>query len=83
MAKGTYDNDNEELSFITIGLAVRNVMSYLEPRKEQQEQRERDAQRERDDEEKAEQHRRAVDQGLRDIAAFEERAAGRARRKRN
>ena len=81
----THDNDNEELSFITIGLAVRNVMSYLEPRKDKQEQRERDAQRERDKKQKEEAERAYIEQRLRDIASFEERLRPgyRSRRKRN
>jgi hypothetical protein len=78
------DNDNEELSFITLGAATLNVVRYLEASDEKKVERERDAQHDREDKEKAEQHRRAVDQGLRDIAAFEERASGktvRVRRK--
>lgn len=83
--RNTHDNENELFSFITLGAATSNVVRYLEPTEQKKEHREREAQREREDKEKAEQHRRAVDQGLRDIAAFEKRASGktvRVRRKR-
>ena len=78
------DNDNDEFSFITLGAATLNVMRFLEGSKDHQEQSERDTSRQRTEEEKAEAHRRAIDQGLRDIAAFEQRASGktvRVRRK--
>jgi len=74
-----HNNDNEELSFITLGAATLNVVRYLESSEQKKEQREREAQRDAEKEEKAEQHRRAVDQGLRHIAAFEERASGKLR----
>jgi hypothetical protein len=81
-----HNNDNEELSFITLGAATLNVVRYLESGEKQKKDGERDAGRSDKDEEKAKQHREAVDQGLRDIASFEERASGktvRIRRKRN
>jgi len=81
-----HNNDNDELSFITLGAATLNVVRYLEGSEKQKEHGERDARRSDKDEEKAKQHREAVDQGLRDIAAFEERASGKLpkiRRKRN
>ena len=72
------DNDNDEFSFITLGAATLNVMRFLEGSKDHQKQSERDTPRQRTEEEKTEANRRAVDQGLRDIAAFEERASGKA-----
>ncbi|MCK1479303.1 hypothetical protein IVB27_32335 [Bradyrhizobium sp. 197] len=65
-------NDNEELSFITLGIAVRNVVRFLEGSDKHQGDRKRDATRQRTDEEKAEDERRYIKQRLRDIAAFEE-----------
>jgi selenocysteine-specific translation elongation factor len=77
--------DNEELSFITLGAATLNVVRYLESSEDKQEHRERDAQRSGDDEQKKEEHRAYVEQRLREIAAFEERfrSGKTSRRKRN
>jgi hypothetical protein len=44
-----FDNDNDELSFISIGAATRNVVRYLESSDKQKEERERDAQRSGDE----------------------------------
>jgi hypothetical protein len=79
-----FDNENEELSFITLGAATRNVVRYLESSEDEKEQRERDAQRSRDEKQKKEEQRAYIEQRLRDIAAFEEfRPGQRSRRKRN
>jgi hypothetical protein len=78
-------NDNDELSFITLGAATLNVVRYLEGSEKEQERGERDAGRSDKDEEKAKQQREAVEHGLNHIAAFEKRARGevvRVRRKR-
>jgi hypothetical protein len=66
-------NDNEELSFITLGAATLNVVRYLERSDEHQRDGERNAPRERDEKEKADDRRKAVEHGLRQIQRFEDR----------
>jgi hypothetical protein len=80
-----FDNDNDELSFITLGAATLNVVRYLESGEQKKSDREREAQRTDDDEQKKEDERQRIEQRLREIAAFEERfRPGKApRRKRN
>lgn len=70
----TSDNDNEPLTFITLGLAAERVILQLQkkPREERTDSREpEDAEQEKD-----ETFRAFVDHRLRDLAAFERRAAG-------
>jgi hypothetical protein len=85
METNTHDNDDEKLSFITLGAATLNVVRYLESSEDKKEQRERDAQRSRDEKQKKEEERAYIEQRLRDIAAFEERfrSGKTSRRKRN
>jgi hypothetical protein len=71
--EGTHDNEND--TWTALGLAAARV---LEACKHQKENGERDAGRGDKDEEKAKQHREAVEHGLNHIAAFEERASGKA-----
>ena len=80
-----HNNDNEELSFITLGAATLNVVRYLESSEQKQSDREREAQRSRDEEKKKEEQRAYVEQRLRETAEFEARfRPGQApRRKRN
>jgi len=68
-------NDNTD-TWIKLAAATANLVRYLELGDKKQENGERDAQHDHDEKEIAEQHRRAIDQGLRQIASFEERAAG-------
>lgn len=70
MTKDAFEQDNEQLSFITIGLAVRNVMSYLEPRKEKQPDGEAEQAPDGETDRKRE-HERAVEVGVRRIERFE------------
>jgi hypothetical protein len=67
-------NDNDELSFITLGAATLNVVRYLaNDSKDHQPDRERNAPDQSREEEKTEQHRKAVENGLRQIERFESR----------
>lgn len=72
MQELTHDNDNDELSFISLGALTRNVMQYLEHSQDHKDDGERDTPRKRTDEEKAEDERRYIKQRLRDIRRFEE-----------
>lgn len=67
-------NDNDELSFITIGAATLNVIRYLsnDPQDHQRD-RERQTGEQRSEKEKADDHRKAVEEGLRHIERFESR----------
>jgi hypothetical protein len=65
--------DNEEFSFISLAAATANVVRYLEGSDEHQRDGERNAPRERDEKEKADDRRKAVEHGLRQIQRFEDR----------
>jgi hypothetical protein len=68
----THDNDNEELSFITLGAATLNVVRYLTDSSEDHERDgERQTPHQRSEKEKAEDRAKAVEQGLRQIDRFE------------
>ena len=60
-------NDNEQLSFITLSAATRNVVRWLESNKQNDEQSESNADPGRSDEQRPEGNRQNVDQGLKDI----------------
>ena len=77
MKERIHNNDNAELSFITLKAATLNVVRYLEGTEKQHEESGRNTDRHRAQEQNSEDHRRAVEQRLRDLAAFERRAAGR------
>jgi hypothetical protein len=66
-------NDNDELSFITLGMAVRNVVRYLENPKDHEPDRERDTPKHDNERDKAADHDKAVENGLRQIERFENR----------
>jgi hypothetical protein len=68
-----HDNDNEQLSFITLSAATKNVIRYLQPHEKQDEQRDGNTDRDRTDEQRAKDHRAYIEQRLRDIAEFERR----------
>ena len=70
------NNDNDELSFITLSAATKNVVRYLVD-KQKDEDGQRQTGRERTDEQRAEEQRRYVDQRLRELAAFERKVSGR------
>ena len=74
-------NDNDELSFITLSAATKNVTRYLDT----SEKHDGDGNDEADARKRAEQHKAYVAERLRNVAAFERRAAGieRVRRKRD
>lgn len=80
MNKRTENNDNDEnnaLPFIKLAAVTANVIRYLETQnKNQNADRDADRAREKSDEEKAEDHRKYVDQRVREIAQFERRANG-------
>jgi len=66
-----HDNDNEELSFITLGAATLNVVRYLENSQDHQRDGERQTPHERGEKEKADDRAKAVENGLRQIDRFE------------
>jgi hypothetical protein len=68
-----HDNDNDELSFITLAAATANVVRYLQNSQDHQRDGERQTPRERTEEEKAKDHSDAVEHGLRQIERFERR----------
>lgn len=83
MKNGEHDNDNEPLSFSKLGLAaalvlnrIRNAHTLLEFTKQEHEDRDRQTGSGRTQEDRAKDHREAVDQRLRDLAAFERRVSG-------
>jgi hypothetical protein len=65
--------DDEQLSFITISAATKNVIRWLDSDKQQNEDRKRQTGRDTAEKEDAENHRDAVDQRLRELRAFERR----------
>jgi len=68
-----FDNDNEELSFITLAAATANVVRYLQDPKEHHPNSERDAPENTNERDKSADHHKAVEQGLRQIERFESR----------
>lgn len=74
MSNATFHNDNEELSFITLGAATLNVVRYLanDPQNHERDG-ERQTPSERTEKQKANQHSQAVEHGLRQIERFERR----------
>jgi len=70
------DNDNEPLSFITLAAATANVVRYLEPNKQKNEQREQDPAPGNENEKKRSERGAYVEKRLSDLAAFERRARG-------
>ena len=71
--EGEHDNDNEELSFVSLAALTANVVRYLEPEKDQREQREREPDTGNRDEQKGRQHEEYVKDRLRELRAFESR----------
>ena len=76
-------NDDELLSFQSLGLAaaivinrIRIQRTLLEFAEDEKEQRDRDTGRDRTDEQRTEDQRRYVDQRLREMAAFERKVSG-------
>lgn len=68
-----HDNDNDELSFITLAAATANVIRYLENSENHQRDGERQTPEQRDKKEKPNNRREAVENGLRQIERFERR----------
>lgn len=69
-------NDNEELSFITLLAATRNVTRFLNLDEPENVKREHEPDgRDREEQETAK-HREYVERRLRELAAFERRASG-------
>lgn len=73
------DNDNELLGFITLAAATANAVRYLERAEEQEKKRDRDTDRGKTQEQRDEDERAYIEQRLKDIEAFEDRARGRKR----
>jgi len=66
-------NDNDELSFITLGAATLNVIRYLEFNEEKQPDRKGDTTNNDQESDKSADHQKAIEQGLRQIERFERR----------
>lgn len=67
------DNDNDELSFITLGAATLNVVRYLDGSQDHERDGERQTPGQRTQKDKTNQHSEAVEHGLREIERFERR----------
>ncbi|BBB99377.1 hypothetical protein [Bradyrhizobium elkanii] len=76
MKKHQHDNDNHELSFITLGMAVSNVVRYLELAKEHHEDAGSESDASNGKEQRGANHSEAVAHGVKKIIAFEQRARG-------
>lgn len=74
MARDT--QDNEPLSFITLSAATRNVVRYLEPNKQKDEERERDSNPGDADEQKRAQEREYIEHRLRQLRSWERKISG-------
>lgn len=72
MKAPTHDNDNSE-TWIELAAATANLVRYLENPQDHQRNRERHTPDQRTEEEKANEHRKAVEEGLRHIERFESR----------
>ena len=70
------EQDNEELSFISLAALTANVLRYLESDKQKQERTGDNAERGDADEKNSGADREYIERRLRDIAAFEKRAKG-------
>ena len=70
----THDNDNEPLSFITLSAATRNVVQWLEPKKQESDAGKGEPDASDSDQQKRDEHRAYVDKRLSELAAFERRA---------
>jgi len=68
VVKLTHDNDNDELTFITLGAATLNVIRFLEGTEQHHEDRERHAQRDGSDKQNPDDNREGVDQRLLDLS---------------
>jgi hypothetical protein len=75
------NEDEEELSLLTLQAATRNVIRYLEACKEEKKQSDGNAQPDRHEEQKAKDHSEYVNHRLRELAAFERRIDGNKKRK--
>ncbi|MCK1274140.1 hypothetical protein IVB46_02650 [Bradyrhizobium sp. 61] len=73
MSYATHDNDNEEFSFISLAAATANVVRYLESSEDHHPDSKRDASEDDNERKKTADHRKAVEQGLRNIERFESR----------
>lgn len=78
MVMHCFDNDNEELSFVTLQAATRNVTRYL-VNEEPDKHREGQAKPESGQEKRDRERRAYVEQRLRELRAFEQRAGGKKR----
>lgn len=65
------NDDDDSLPFIRIAAATANVMAFLEATKQQKKEANDNASSSGDEQKDSDEHRRAVDQRLRDLAAFE------------
>jgi hypothetical protein len=77
MARGTHDNDNEPLSFISLAAVTANVVRYLETDKQKDEQSKSDPAPSRGDDEKRAQELEYVEHRLRELRSWERKISGR------
>ena len=74
MTRETHDNEDDELSFISIAAATANVIRYLQIDEKQQEERDNNTPCPNEGKERPVENREYVEQRLRDYAAFERRS---------
>lgn len=77
MARGTHDNDNDELSFVSLAALTANVVRYLETDKQKNEPSDHETNPSEGAAECVNDHRAFVKRRLRDLERFEDRARGR------
>jgi hypothetical protein len=71
------NNDDDELSFITLSAATRNVTRYLQPNEKKDEPSNNETNASEDASKSVDQRRAFVERRLRDLDRFEDRARGR------
>jgi hypothetical protein len=79
MEKAHHANDNLQLGFITLAAITAVAIRHLERTEEQEKQRDRDTDRGKTQEQRDEDESAYIEQRLKDIEAFEDRARGRKR----
>jgi len=77
--EGTHDNDNEELSFVSLAALTANVVRYLETDKQKEDATDKSSSSD-EEEKRAIKRLEFVNRRLRDLQRFEDRAAGKRRR---
>jgi len=77
MARGTHDNENEPLSFVSLAALTANVTRYLRVDEKKNEESEREPAPSRGDEQKRAQELEYVERRLRELRSWERKISGR------